>query len=72
MAAVPTIKKSYTHPHTEGWINYLTAATAAGITLLTIDKWTFANYGFALYLLLVCLLLTLLVRFRIGLWLRAA
>jgi hypothetical protein len=72
MAAIPTIKKSYTHPESEGWLNYLAAATAAGITLLTIKNWTFARYGFSLYLLLVCLILTSLVRFKIGPRLRLA
>lgn len=71
LAAVPTIKKSYTHPESEGWVNYFTAAIAAGITLLTIDKWTFSNYGFSLYLLLVCLVITSLVRFKIGVRLRS-
>jgi hypothetical protein len=72
MAAMPTIIKSYTHPESEGWINYLSAAIAAGITLLTIKQWTFAAYGFPLYLMLVCLLLTALVRFRLGVRLRPA
>lgn len=66
MAAVPTIRKSYTHPDSEAWVNYLAAGVAAGITLLTIDKWTFANYGFSLYLLTVCLLISSLVGFRLG------
>jgi uncharacterized membrane protein len=72
LAAVPTIMKSYTDPDSEGWINYLTAAIAAGITLLTVPDWTFSTYGFSLYLLLVCLLISSLVRFRIGPRLRSA
>jgi hypothetical protein len=66
LAAVPTIRKSYTHPESEGWINYLAAAFASIVTLLTIRHWTFANYGFPLYLMSVCLLITSLVRFKIG------
>lgn len=72
LAAVPTIRKSYTHPESEGWINYLAAAIAAGLTLLTIDDWSFSNFGFSLYLLAVCLIISSLVRFQIGPRLRAA
>ena len=72
LAAVPTIKKSYTHPESEGWINYFAAAIAASITLLSVHDWTFSTYGFSLYLLLVCLIISSLVRFRIGPRLRRA
>ncbi|HXE09828.1 MAG TPA: hypothetical protein VN554_00195 [Verrucomicrobiae bacterium] len=71
LAATPTIRKAYTHPETEGWLNYLTAAISAGIALLTINDWNFATYGFPLYLLVVCVILSSLVRFRIGPRLRA-
>ena len=72
MAAIPTIRKSYTDPDSEGWVNYLAAAIAAGITLLTVEDWSFANFGFSLYLLLVCVLISSLVRFRIGPRLRSS
>lgn len=72
LAAIPTIRKSYTNPESEGWINYLAAAIASGLTLLTIDNWTFATYGFPLYLLTVCIIISSLVGFKIGPRIRAA
>lgn len=72
LAAMPTIRKAYTHPETEGWLNYIAAAISAGIALLTVKHWNFATYGFPLYLLIVCLVLSSLVRFRIGPRLSAA
>lgn len=72
LAAAPTIRKSYTNPESEGWVNYAAAAVATGLTLLTIDNWTFAVYGFPLYLLIVCLIISSLVGFKIGPRIRAA
>jgi hypothetical protein len=66
LAAIPTLRKSYTHPASESWFGFATAATNAGITLLTITVWSFANYGFPLYLLLLCVTLTVLIKFEIG------
>jgi hypothetical protein len=66
LAALPTIVKSYSHPESESWLVFLGGGLAAGITLLTIKAWTFANYGFPLYILLVCLVLISLIRFKFG------
>lgn len=65
-AAIPTIRKSYGHPETEHYFVFFVGAISAAITLLTIDNWTFANYGFPVYILLICLLLTGLIRFKLG------
>jgi hypothetical protein len=59
LAALPTIIKSYRYPETETYLAYLCGALAAIITLLTIDNWTFAQYGFPLYILIVNSILTL-------------
>lgn len=67
LAAVPTVIKSYNQPETEHPAVFRNGALSAGITLLTIDTWTFANYGFALYILLICILLYSLIRFKLGL-----
>lgn len=64
LAAVPTIIKSYHHPETETWQGFSTSAISVAITLLTIKVWTFANYGFPVYLLICCLLLVYLIKFR--------
>ena len=71
LAALPTIAKSYSHPDSESWLNYFAAGIGGVITLLTIKTWNFANYGFPVYLVIVCLLIASLVKFRWGLRLSA-
>lgn len=66
LAGVPTLIKSYKAPETEHPDVFRNGAISAVITLLTIQTWTFANYGFALYILLICLTLYSLIRFKLG------
>ncbi len=66
LAAVPTIAKSYKFPDTElGWP---WGATAFGsvLTLFTLNKWTFTNSGFIIYLFSVNILIFILIQFRLG------
>ncbi|HEY9408595.1 MAG TPA: hypothetical protein VIP77_03350 [Jiangellaceae bacterium] len=66
LGAVPTVIKSYRHPRTESpWVFWLGAVSAA-ITILTIDTWDFAHFGFPAYVLAICGLLAALITFRIG------
>lgn len=53
IAGIPTIKKAYTHPHTESASAFLGGWCNALIALLTITAWTFDNFGFPLYILTV-------------------
>ncbi|OGE64555.1 hypothetical protein A3I48_03530 [Candidatus Daviesbacteria bacterium RIFCSPLOWO2_02_FULL_36_7] len=66
LAALPTIVKSFRYPETENSWAYLTAAISASLTLLTIDSWDFAHYGFPVYILIVCLIIFSLVKFKLG------
>jgi hypothetical protein len=66
LAGVPTIIKSFKEPETEHHSVFRNGAISASITLLTIKRWEFSNYGFALYILLICLLLYGLIRFKLG------
>ncbi|KKS98104.1 MAG: hypothetical protein UV73_C0003G0046 [Candidatus Gottesmanbacteria bacterium GW2011_GWA2_43_14] len=66
LAGVPTIVKAYRAPETESDLLYLLTGINAIITLATIDNWNFAHFAFPVYILLLCLLLFILVRFRIG------
>ncbi len=66
LAGIPTIIKAYLKPETEHSDVFRNGAISAGITLLTIKSWTFATYGFALYILLICLTLYGLIRFKLG------
>lgn len=66
LAALPTIVKSFNNPETENHWAYSTAAINAGITLLAIKTWDFAHYGFPVYIFVVCTLLTVLIKFKLG------
>jgi hypothetical protein len=66
LAVLPTLVKSYTKPETENWLAYGGAATAAFITLLTIKAWTFAAIAFPMYIFVVCVILSFLIKFRLG------
>lgn len=66
LAGIPTLIKAYKAPETEHSDVFRNGAISAGITLLTIKTWTFATFGFALYILLICLVLYALIRFKLG------
>ena len=60
-SAIPTISKSYTHPRSESPWDYLASMIAGFVTILTIQHWTLANYGFPVYITVKSLLLSFLV-----------
>jgi len=66
LAAVPTLIKSYLYPATENYHVYLASMINAGITLLTIEVWDFAHFGFPAYIFILCLLFVLLIKFQLG------
>lgn len=66
VAAIPTIVKSYKFPETENYKGFMMSGIAAAITLLAIDTWSFEYYAFSLYIFLICWLLFVLIRFRVG------
>lgn len=66
LAALPTIVKSYYYPETENYFIFLGGGINALITLLTITIWDFAHIGFPVYILSLCLLFILLIKFKIG------
>jgi len=66
IAAVPTLVKSYKEPESEHSYIFLAGAVGAIITLLTIDNWTFANYGFPIYIALISGVLGILIELKIG------
>lgn len=66
LAALPTLIKSYRHPRTESPWTYWVAAACSVITLLTINTWNLAHYGFPLYAFTICALIASLITFRIS------
>lgn len=66
IAGIPTVVKAWKFPETESTNVYRNAALSAIITLLIIDHWTYAAYGFPLYILGICGLLYILIKFKVG------
>lgn len=64
LAALPTVRKAYHAPETESAYVYLLAIISAFITLLTIDTWNFAYWGFPAYILIICGILYTLIHIR--------
>lgn len=56
-AAVPTVQKIYKHPETENSVVFGFGILASIITMLTITDWRFEEYGFSLYILLICVVM---------------
>lgn len=66
LAALPTLRKAYHAPETENYHGFLTAAVSGVITLLTIKTWNVQTYAFPLYIVLVCMVLVVTIKFRVG------
>lgn len=49
-ASMPTVIKSYLKPETECAVPYLISMASMATTLLTINDWSFTNYGFIVYI----------------------
>jgi len=63
-AGVPTIVKSYIYPETENIHAFLAAGVSALLTLFVLKSWTFASYGFPLYIFLISSLVVILLQIR--------
>ncbi len=66
LAAVPTVVKSYLAPETESYHVYLFNTIGAAITIFTIQRWDFASWAFPAYIFSLCVILFLLIKFKIG------
>jgi len=66
-AAIPTVIKSYFNPESENSIAYLLPAVNAGIALLTIRTWNFAHWGFPVYIFVICAIIYIFIKFKLGL-----
>lgn len=53
LAGLPTLIKSYKHPETESWIAYAISTLGFGIGVMAIHVYTFENYAFLIYLLIM-------------------
>ncbi len=53
LAGIPTLIKSYRHPHSESWIAYAISTFGFGISLLSVHTYNFENAAFIAYLFLL-------------------
>lgn len=53
LAGLPTLIKSYKHPETESWIAYAISTLGFGTGVMAIHVYTFENYAFLIYLLIM-------------------
>lgn len=65
-AAMPTLVKSLKFPETESANAFLGGMFGGAITLLTISQWQFQNFAFPLYILIICTLLFVTIKFKLG------
>lgn len=66
LASIPTVIKSWRDPETENYWVFLAGAVNSGIVLLTIKNWSFASASFSIYILLICVILTVFIKFKPG------
>lgn len=53
LASIPTLIKTYRHPHSESWIAYAVSALGFGISLLSVQTYRFENTPFVAYVFLL-------------------
>jgi hypothetical protein len=68
LAALPTLTKAFKEPETESYLAFLFGAISATITVLAAKTWNFTNVGFPLYILIICIIIFILVKFKVGIY----
>lgn len=66
LAALPTLKKAYYEPETENYHTFLSSIAGTIIALLTINDWYYANWAFPVYILIICTIFVVLIKYKIG------
>ncbi|HEY1085201.1 MAG TPA: hypothetical protein VGE34_00560 [Candidatus Saccharimonadales bacterium] len=66
LALIPTLIKAWREPETESPLVFFFGAASATITLLAVKSYDFTTVGFPIYILTVCILLFLLIQFKLG------
>lgn len=66
LAALPTIVKAWKDPESENGLILLNGALSAIITMLVLKVWDFAQAGFTVYIFILCVILFLLIYFKLG------
>ena len=61
LAALPTLIKAWSYPETETGISYVLAFVSASTSFAAVNRWTFTECRFAIYLVILSALLSLSV-----------
>ncbi|RJQ37885.1 hypothetical protein C4559_02755 [Candidatus Microgenomates bacterium] len=64
LASIPTLIKSYKAPETENYLIFFLGAINAVIVLLTLKVWNISFAAFPIYILLINVALTALIKFK--------
>lgn len=66
LAALPTVVKAWRDPESESSLVFFNGAASAFITLLALTVWDFKHTGFPLYIFIMCIILFVLIQFKLG------
>lgn len=66
LALLPTLVKALKEPETESYLVFLMGGISAAITLVAVNKWDFTHAAFPIYILVVCFLMAVIVKFQVG------
>jgi hypothetical protein len=66
LALLPTLVKSVNFPESESYLVFMNGAISAAITLLAVDIYDFKHLGFPIYIFATCVLLFVLIKFKLG------
>lgn len=66
LALLPTLVKAWREPESESYLVFFNGALSAAITLLAIKTYDFEHVGFPIYIFIVCALLALIIKFKLG------
>jgi hypothetical protein len=66
LASIPTVVKAYKYPETEMAWPWMAPVVGIILTLWTLEKWTFMNSSFILYILITNTIIFALIQFKIG------
>jgi hypothetical protein len=66
LALLPTLVKSWKEPETENYVVFMNGAISAAITLLALKIYNFEYVAFPIYIFIVCMLMAILIKFKVG------
>jgi len=66
LAGIPTLKKSFYHPESENYLEFMSSFISVTLAMFTLDTWSFEHVAFPLYIFLFDLAIVILLKFKLG------